>query len=142
MGFFEFLDNVVNVIGDIADQKTVSRNISDFNGSQSMYDDMMNQFLYVDNNIDAREIALIKEYAQKNNISGDVDAMAKSILSNTDSVLEDYAKSISFLTLNLTEEEKRDFIYDAVNLANIDNEFAENEFITIEALARNWNLQF
>ena len=30
----------------------------------------------------------------------------------------------------------------AVNLANADDEYAENEYISIEALARNWNIYF
>ena len=44
--------------------------------------------------------------------------------------------------ISAAEDEKKDFIYDAVNLANADDEYAENEYISIEALARNWNIYF
>ena len=63
-------------------------------------------------------------------------------LLDNDKIIADYAKSIAFLTANLSEDEKKTFIYDAVNLANADNEYTENEYISIEALARNWNVYF
>ena len=97
---------------------------------------------YVDNNIDQREVDLIKEYAKKNNITNDVDAMVKEVKTDGESVLSNYSQSIAFLTKNLTEDEKKTFIYDAINLANSDEEYAECEYISIEALARNWNLSF
>ena len=98
---------------------------------------------YVDNNIDASEVAMLKKYAKEKNISYDVDKMIADVKDvDNDKIISDYAKSIAFLTENLSEDEKKNFIYDAVNLANADNEYAENEYISIEALARNWNIYF
>ena len=98
---------------------------------------------YVDNNIDASEVAMLKKYANEKNISYDVDKMIADVKDvDNDKIIADYAKSIAFLTENLSEDEKKNFIYDAVNLANADNEYAENEYISIEALARNWNIYF
>ena len=98
---------------------------------------------YVDNKIDASEVNMLKKYAKEKNISYDVDKMIADVKdTDNDNIIADYAKSIAFLTTNLTEDEKKDFIYDAVNLANADDEYAENEYISIEALARNWNIYF
>ncbi|MBP5705673.1 MAG: TerB family tellurite resistance protein [Spirochaetales bacterium] len=98
---------------------------------------------YVDNNIDASEVAMLKKYAKEKNISYDVDKMIADVKdTDNDNIIAEYAKSIAFLTTNLTEEEKKNFIYDAVNLANADDDYAENEYISIEALARNWNIYF
>jgi uncharacterized tellurite resistance protein B-like protein len=98
---------------------------------------------YVDNNIDASEVAMLKKYAKEKNISYDVDKMIADVKDvDNEKIISDYAKSIAFLTTTLSEDEKKDFIYDAVNLANADDEYAENEYISIEALARNWNIYF
>ena len=98
---------------------------------------------YVDNNIDASEVAMLKKYAKEKNISYDVDKMIADVKdTDNDNIIAEYARSIAFLTTNLTEEEKKNFIYDAVNLANADDDYAENEYISIEALARNWNIYF
>ena len=98
---------------------------------------------YVDNKIDDSEVNMLKKYAKNKNISYDVDKMIADVKDiDNDNIISDYAKSIAFLTANLTEDEKKDFIYDAVNLANADDEYAENEYISIEALARNWNIYF
>lgn len=96
---------------------------------------------YADNSIADSEADKLKKFAREKNISCDVDKMIADIKdADSDKSIADYASSIAFLSVNLTEEEKKNFIYEAIDLANADDDYAENEYISIEALARNWNV--
>jgi uncharacterized tellurite resistance protein B-like protein len=102
---------------------------------------LLANFAFIDNHISPEEVEVIKNYAKKNNLKGDVDKILKFVEKNANEAeLKEYADSLNYLNMNMSIEQKIDLLKSANEVIKSDGVVLKGEEMKLKMVAANWGI--
>lgn len=102
---------------------------------------LLANFSYIDGEITDSEIDKIKEIIQKMGLQVNVDKLIADVLTNINgSEIKEYAESLAFLNMNLSQDEKIKILKYAVEIIEADGKIMDKEIFKLQFVAVNWNI--